>query len=97
MVGRCVGRPLSGPWLAREKARAILLLGVRIRSQTPPDQLAERNAERFGLVIRASAQFIGKQDGGAMHMALLAFTYVDVNFALGEMERTDNTGSDRST
>lgn len=41
VIGRCVGRPLAGPWLAGVKARAIRFAGIPIRSEATPDQLAE--------------------------------------------------------
>jgi hypothetical protein len=65
--------------LAGVKARAIRFAGIPIRSEATPDQLAERYAESLGLTIRALAQFIWKQNGGAMHMALIASAYGGVN------------------
>lgn len=84
MVGCGIGRPLSGPWLTREKARAFCLPCVPSRRQPPPDQLAERNAERFGLTVCAPAQFVWKQDSRAMHMASLTSIYGGVNFQIGK-------------
>ena len=84
MIGRRVGRPLSGPWLAGEKARTCIVRLFSTRRQTTTDQLTERYPERLGLTIRSSAQFIGKEDGRSMHMALLTLVYGGVNSGLGE-------------
>jgi len=65
--------------LAGVKARAIRFAGIPIRSEATPDQLAKRYAESLGLTIRALPQFIWKQNGGAMHMALITSAYGGVN------------------
>jgi hypothetical protein len=88
MVGHRIGRPLAGPWLTREKARAFRLPCAPIRSQTTPNQLTERNAKRFGLTVCAPAQLVWKQNRSAMHMASLTFIYGGVNFKLESSEKT---------
>lgn len=72
MVGRGVGWPFTTPWLAREKTRPLCRSSVSAFRQATPDQFAQRNPERLGLTIRTLTQFVRKQDGGAMHMALNA-------------------------